>query len=286
MKKQLVKIFVFCVCISNANYVFAGGHEGGGSGGGQAASVVDKSRFLLSTMREGGFSHVGGAEAIVLLLDKVIAANAEVLNGNILEIGSSYGGTANFLKSQHYEKVQGIDIDEEAVKYAHEKYPNIEFKVADATKLTGIFEDDYFNFIYMFDVAHAIEDKLSLLQRIKAVSKKNSLLAIIDYSLKGTDETEKLTDNKGLVIYALNLKKLIPLMRYIGLEIVEVVDVTDSYKAWYSSIIERINLSKEDLLSKGYSEEEIKFIQDKFNFLLTMINEDKIGGTIIIARKL
>jgi len=138
----------------------------------------------------------------------------------------------------------------------------------------------------MFDVAHAIEDKLSLLQRIKAVSKKSSLLAIIDYNLKDEDGAEKLTDNSGIAIYALNLKKLTPLMKYIGWEIVEEVDVTEAYKSWYLSILEKINLSKDELLSNGYSEEEITFIQDKFKFLLNMINEGKLGGVIIIARKL
>ena len=37
-------------------------------------------------------------------------------------------------------------------------------------------------------------------------------------------------------------------------EIVEEVDVTDFYKSWYVSILEKINLSKDDLLSKGYSD--------------------------------
>lgn len=273
------------MCLIHTNYTFASEQEGSSSAP-QEPAVKNKSRFLLSTIREGDFSHLGGVEAIDLVLKKLISINSKLLNGNILEVGSGYGGSANFLKQQGYNKVQGIDIDEEAVKYAKEKYPNIDFKVADATKLTGIFEDDFFDVIYMFDVAHAIEDKLSLLQRIKAVSKKSSLLAIIDYNLKDEDGEEKLADNSGIAIYALNLKKLTPLMKYIGWEIVEEVDVTDFYKSWYVSILEKINLSKDDLLSKGYSEEEITFIQDKFNFLLNMINEGKLGGVIIIARKL
>ena len=285
MTKQIIKLLFLYVCLIHTNYTFASEQEGSSSAP-QEPAVKNKSRFLLSTIREGDFSHLGGVEAIDLVLKKLISINSKLLNGNILEVGSGYGGSANFLKQQGYNKVQGIDIDEEAVKYAKEKYPNIDFKVADATKLTGIFEDDFFDVIYMFDVAHAIEDKLSLLQRIKAVSKKSSLLAIIDYNLKDEDGEEKLADNSGIAIYALNLKKLTPLMKYIGWEIVEEVDVTDFYKSWYVSILEKINLSRDDLLSKGYSEEEITFIQDKFNFLLNMINEGKLGGVIIIARKL
>ncbi len=284
--KQIIKLLLLCACLINVNYAFASEHEGSSSAQGQEPAVKNKSRFLLSTIREGDFSHVGGVEAINLVLKRLVAINSEVLHGNILEVGSGYGGTANFLKKQGYDKIQAVDIDEEAVKYAKEKYPNIDFKVADATKLTGIFEDDFFDVIYMFDIAHAIEDKLSLLQRIKTVSKAQALLVITDYNLKDEEGADKLTDNSGIATYALNLKKLTPLMEYIGWEIVEVVDVTDAYKSWYVSILEKINLSKDELLSNGYSEEEIKFIQDKFNFLLTMINEGKLGGTIIIARKL
>lgn len=282
---EFLQISFLFVCLIQTNYAFAGEHEGGNSSQGQEAAVKNKSRFLLSTIREGDFSHVGGSKAIELVLGRLIAANSEALKGNILEVGSGYGGSANFLKKLGYDKVQGIDIDEEAIKYAKEKYPNIYFKLADATKLTRVFEDEFFDVIYMIDIAHAIEDKSSLLQKVKTVSKDNALLAIMDYSLKNEEGGDKLTDNNGIDIYALNLKKLTPIMKYIGWEIVEVVDITASYKEWYVSILEKINLSKDELLSKGYSEEEIKFIQDKFSFLLNLINEGKVGGVIIIVRK-
>jgi ubiquinone/menaquinone biosynthesis C-methylase UbiE len=281
--KQIIKIIFLFIYIFHANYAFAAENEEAS----QTEAVKDKSRFLLATINEGNFPNIGGMEEVSLVLDKVISVNSQLFKGNSLEIGGGYGGIANFLKIHHnYAKIQAIDLDEEAVKYAQENYPDIAFKAADATKLTNIFENDYFDFAYMFDVAHGIVDKLSLLQRIKHVSKQDALLAIIDYNSKDEQAPEKVSTSSGQTVYPLNLKKLIPLMEYIGWEILETADITDSYKTWYSSILEKINSSKNDLLSSGYSEAEIKLIQDKFNSLLTMINEGKLGGIIIIARKL
>jgi hypothetical protein len=40
------------------------------------------------------------------------------------------------------------------------------------------------------------------------------------------------------------------------------------------------------LIAKGYSVEEIKFVQNNFLHMLSLMNENKLGGSILLAKKL
>lgn len=246
--------------------------------------TADKSRMLQSTILGGRASIVGGPELVGKMLTKVAEANEQSLSGNILEIACNYGGVANFIKLQKRDKVFGIDIDETAINYAKDQYPGIDFRVADAMKLNDVFKEDFFSFIYMFDTAHSISDKLSLFQRMKSISKQGSIFVIIDYAVRDSDE-DKISDDKGNTITPLNLKKLEPLMEYIGLDVLETIDITAEYKAWYNQTLDYIAQTKEDLLKNGYSDDDLKIITDKYTYLLDFMKQGKIGGLMLIIRK-
>lgn len=246
--------------------------------------VVDKSRMLQSTILDGKVSIVGGTELIGKMLSRVVEANERSLSGNILEIACNYGGVANFIKLQNHDKVFGIDIDEAAINYAKDHYPGIDFQVADAIKLNDIFKEDFFNFIYMFDTAHSISDKLSLFQRMKSISKQEAIFVIIDYATRDSDEDE-ISDDQGNTITPINLKKLEPLMKYIGLDVLETIDITSEYKTWYNQTLDYIAQSRDDLLKNGYSEDDLKLIIDKYTYLLNFMKQGKIGGLMLIIRR-
>lgn len=266
--------------------VFASEGKSEGGGENKVPVAVDKSRYLLATSRGGDFPYIGGFEALDILLTKLSIINPLIYKGSALEIGGGHGGNANYLKIHGLEKIQVIDIDEEAVNYAKAKYPAIDFKLLDAKKITSAFEDNSFDLIYMLGSAHAVSDPLVLLQKLKAISKSGALVAIMDYNLKSAKETDKIDTPSGEAIHALNTEKLTTMMGYIGLEVIETVDITQLYKNWYISVLSILNLSKNDLLTKGYSEAEIILIVDKFNFMLSMLEEGKIGGILLIARKI
>ena len=40
------------------------------------------------------------------------------------------------------------------------------------------------------------------------------------------------------------------------------------------------------LIASGYSVEEIKLVQDNLLHMLSLMNENKLGGTILFAKKL
>jgi 2-polyprenyl-3-methyl-5-hydroxy-6-metoxy-1,4-benzoquinol methylase len=72
----------------------------------------------------------------------------------ILDLGCQSGELCNLI-SQSGNEVYGIDVMEELVKEARQKYPNIKFKSADLEK--GIpFEDKYFDVVWAGEIIEHI----------------------------------------------------------------------------------------------------------------------------------
>ena len=67
----------------------------------------------------------------------------------LMDVGSGFGNDANFVYDEGFRNIWGIDIDEEAVKYAGERYPEINFKKGDALKVNDLFEEEFFDFVYL-----------------------------------------------------------------------------------------------------------------------------------------
>jgi ubiquinone/menaquinone biosynthesis C-methylase UbiE len=65
--------------------------------------------------------------------------------GKILNVGSGHGINAGHMHSKGFEVI-GIDLSRKMVEYAKQKYPHIEFRLADMTKLS--FPDESFGGIF------------------------------------------------------------------------------------------------------------------------------------------
>ncbi len=265
------------------SHCLASGH--GGSGEDKAPAIEDKSRLLLSIMKEGNYSHIGGIEAINFLTSKAIKIDPNIESGNSLDVGCGFGGAAGFLQDSGFSNMWGIDIDEKAIEHSKHTYPNVNFATADATKLTDIFEDEFFSFVYMLNVANEIPDKAAMLQKIKSVCKDGSILAIFDYTLADPNNKEELLDHAGLAMHPINLDYLNTLLRVIGWEVIETTDITSNYQQWYTRILDKVADRKDMIKATGYSDEEIQLVQDNFKHILKLMNDGKINGTILIAKK-
>ncbi len=106
---------------------------------------------------------------------KNMTENAE---GNILDLGCHGGTLTNFISGLKKEnKICGLDISENAIAYAREKYPHIEFKARDLNN--GIpYPDKMFDTITCFDVLEHVFDPLKLINEIKRVLKNNGYFII------------------------------------------------------------------------------------------------------------
>lgn len=243
----------------------------------------NKTRLLLSKLKEGDFSHAGDREAINLILDKVQSFSPKILNKNSLEIGCGFGGTANYIYQNGLNKIWAIDIDKAAINYAKDTYQNINFQEIDATKVTNSFDRNFFSFIYMFDVVSAINDKAALLQQMKAVSKKGAILAIFDYTQNKNTTYSKIPPTFNPPI---KLEEIKLLCQVTGWEIVEISDVTNNYMQWHRKLLDDIEEKYNLLLDAGFTKDEIKLVYSNFDQVLTQMKEYQLGGTIIIAKSI
>jgi SAM-dependent methyltransferase len=95
----------------------------------------------------------------------------------ILDIGCGAGHGSEML-SKKYKKVYGVDISEDAIKYAKENWSqgNIEFKVGSALEIP--FVDNYFDVVAAFEVFEHLDDWRKFLAEIKRVLKPGGMLYI------------------------------------------------------------------------------------------------------------
>lgn len=285
MHKLIKILIIFSLAIP---FNIATGAPGEGDKAREESTLLAKKKLkkLIQSIRDGNFAHSGGIEAVNLLNNKVLLKNPSIKEGNSLEIGCRTGAASDFMLREGYHNIWAIDINEETIKEARSNYPNVNLEVADVTKLTKTFEDDFFSFMFSFNVAHAVKDKAAMLQRLKAISKEGAILAIFDYYLKDETNSEIFKNLSGKQMFPIKLNNLKMMMKILGWEIIEETDVTDKYKFWYNAMIDKIRVKADMLRISNYTEEEISLAIRKFQYLLDMIESNKLGGIILIAKKI
>lgn len=236
---------------------------------------LNTSRLILSRLRKGDYTHAGDKEAIDLVLCRALELSSEIVQGPCLDVGSGLGGTAQVFCERGFQKIYGIDLDEAAVSHAQKNYPQIQFSVLNALSASDFFPKEMFSFIYLFNVLYAIEDKKAVLEQLTRIAKPGSLLAIFDYTSK---KSVSLIDFAGKPIHPMDLNMLQRDLKLFGWDVLDVVDLSSHYVAWYQNLLTKLSKKRSDLLLE-FSKEEIDLVEEGLNLLL------QLGGAMIFARK-
>lgn len=243
---------------------------------------VNSARMLLAKLRGGNYAHAGDKEAVDMVIRKVLQMSPEIRNGHCLDVGSGFGGTANDIYEMGFQSIWGIDLDEAAVNYAKKLYPHIHFVHADAASTSQLFEPDFFSFIYLFNVAYAIEDKEALLQSLYKVARPGATLAIFDYSTEQRSFDFK--DLAGKAMHPIVLTDLNKSLAESGWQMCETIDVTDQFISWYHTLLEKLE-KEHGQLSLQFSEEDISRVRRTFETLTQWLENSLMGGVIILCKK-
>lgn len=95
----------------------------------------------------------------------------------ILDVGSASGWFISEISKKFPEsKCFGIDIYDKGISYAKKKYPQIEFKVADAHSIP--YKDNFFNVVICTEVLEHVDDPWQVVMEIKRVLKRNGVAII------------------------------------------------------------------------------------------------------------
>jgi len=243
---------------------------------------MNNARLLLGMLRGGDYAHPGDKEAVDTVAEKVLTLSPEIQDGPVLDVGSGFGGTANRLRELNFKSIFGIDLDEAAVEYAKEHYPEVNFLHANANDVLHFFDEEFFSFIYMFNVLYAIEDKKGLLERLFKVAKPGALLVIFDYTTK--QKPFSLQDLAGKPMYPFVMSELEESLKETGWEVKESVDLSPYFLKSYEMLLSKLKKESE-ALSVQFSQESVTKVETTFNFIYESLKSSALGGAAIYAKK-
>ena len=106
----------------------------------------------------------------------------------VLDLGCGNGRYLEFFRKKNIEYF-GVDSSEKLIKIAKNKYPEVNFKVGDALKLS--FPDNFFDKIYSIAVLHQVPSdsfRLQFLKEVKRVLKPKGLLILTVWKFHEIDE--------------------------------------------------------------------------------------------------
>lgn len=106
---------------------------------------------------------------------------------NVLEVGCGLGAVSNVIKGiWENANVTGINISENQINYAKNKFPACDFKVMDATTLA--IESDSIDLLVSIEAANHFNTRIDFLKEAYRVMKPQSKLCMSDLCLKNEEK--------------------------------------------------------------------------------------------------
>ena len=231
-----------------------------------------KGKKFLAAVRQSDYAHAGEEDAIEITLSGI----PKNQNYNILDVGCGRGGTANYVKEQGWGNVVGIDIDEESIEYAKQKFPSCKFKVSDAENASEIVSET-FDVMYLLNVLYSIGDRTKALQSLRKLAKPDSFICLFDYFAYQPDKFPKEILSRSPSTMA----ELDKLFDSGGWKIETQSNLDQEYISWYGEFLARFSRPE---LHSAYDENEIKAVRAKYQALLDSLTSKVLGGILIVSR--
>ncbi len=228
---------------------------------------------ILALVRNGDYAHAGEEESINL----VFADVSKDPDRLILDVGCGRGGTANYLQQAGWGVVSGVDVDAESIAYARKTYPEVDFKVADASSLTDTLSKR-FDLLYIFNAFYAFSDHSRALSQMYQVCSQGGQLIVSDYAVSAAKREKFLfkdwnpIDPAGVSV----------LFAGAGWQVSEVKDLSGYYRKWYSELVAKIDSKAKDICALA-DEEWFKYVRNYYRTQLNTIETGVLGGATVYA---
>ncbi len=233
---------------------------------------------LLATLRDGDFAHAG-EEAAVRMAWECLPKRA---NQSCLDAGCGRGGTAALLQSERWGRVIGLDIDSEAISFAHSAYPSVKFVAADV-RCAGELFPAQFDIIYAFNAFYAFPDQQAALSALRVAAKSEAILCLFDYlDQGGFNQTGFAEKPETLLWRPLSMKSLPSELDQTGWRLREWRDISENYEIWYSELVNRF-AARRRWLREHFVSELVAYAEDYYCSLLEAIRAGALGGAIVYA---
>ncbi|OGT39805.1 MAG: hypothetical protein A3E81_01385 [Gammaproteobacteria bacterium RIFCSPHIGHO2_12_FULL_36_30] len=235
---------------------------------------------LLSLVRKGDYAHAGEIEAI----DYVFSSISKNKHRQILDVGCGLGGTAEYIQQHDFGYVTGFDIDTNAIIYAKEKYPAVEFYTCDAINAEKLLPHKKYDLIYSFNSFFAFSDKLRVLQNLAVLAKPRAQLIIFDYIHRAQENKSAALKNNimEMSFTPVNLDHLEKMMLETKWKIKKIENLDHEFQKWYCDFLSKITQHKENIVSEFNEEAYLKLLST-FTGIYNALNDKIIGGGVMYA---
>lgn len=234
---------------------------------------LDKSRYsythILRYEKIFGedFVSTGGISTTTELCAKLGVKEGE----QILDVGCGIGGSAFHFVEKYKAKVDGFDLSENMIELARNKnqkykYPNIDFSVADATKID--YEPGSYDIVYSRDTILHIPPKNHLFSQFYKWMRPGGRLLITDYCCgpyhEHDDDFKAYVSERGYSM--LTVEDYAQVLRDVGFVDVVGVDLTaksflsilqkelDKFESTRDEFIEKFSQKDYDDISEGWKD--------------------------------
>ena len=239
---------------------------------------------LVSYLREGDFAHAGEEEAIRLVMQGSLKYSGQ----KILDVGCGLGGTADFIQSEGWGIVTGIDIEEKSILYAKEHYPDVLFHNIDVLDVDRFFLHKNFDLICCFNSFYAFSDQEKALSALHSISHNKTQLIIFDYSIKSKFGKNKFYREDSRLqgpfkpVITDNIEER---LNSCGWGLKNIVDISTNYIRWYKDLVTKLKENKQQIISKFSQSAYLKAHSTYSNLYAGLLNQD-LGGTIVYSEKM
>ena len=230
---------------------------------------------LVSYLRQGDFAHAGEQMAIELVMNKF----KKVLKRQILDVGCGLGGTAKYIQDQGWGTVTGFDIESESIQYATQRYPSVNFHVADVEHVDKLFTNISFDVVCLFNSFYAFHDQNAALFALNKIAKTAADLVIFDYSVMTPQQNNQMPFKPVIISDCQNL------LTAAKWKLNEIINITDKYILWYEELINKLETNKMHVITK-FGQDAYTAAYSTYSDIYNALLKERLGGVIIYAEKL
>lgn len=232
---------------------------------------------ILSFIRGGDYTHAGEEKAIELIMVRFPKKDR-----TILDVACGLGGTAQYIQSHGWGKVTGFDIDGQSIEYAKEKYPEIEFSVADVMDASKVFEGRTFDLICIVNSLVRFPDQLGALKALRSLAKEDTKLVIFDYTdLLPKGQNPLVGQGPFVPFLPIRPGELQDLFDPSGWKCIEKVFLDAVFEEWYKDFLHELEAKKEEV-DKHFGPGASEHVKAKYSLIYHHLKNNQLGGCILV----
>ncbi len=232
----------------------------------------------LALVREADYAHAGDAESIDMVFKK-LPRNPET---KVLDVGSGLGATSDYIRSQGWGQVTGIDTNHPSVIYANEHYRRCNFIHTDVVDASLLLKPEY-ELLVSFNAFYAFSDQPGALNTLSKVATHESKFAIFDYVDRGNYAYQPIMENGSPFLpNPLHLDKIERMLAQNGWRLFTIEPLHALFADWYAQLVTRIE-EKKDAIEETTSPEFYTHMLSLYRQLHGAIADGRLGGAIVRA---